>query len=372
MGLVIVDVVPNVGTFFEGFQQFTQKCNTPSFYMPLFKDMEHREWFEAYWSEDMAASFVKGQISVSGVERLADDPPAEHLESPPDPPALKRCVYGKVEQEIVTIEIPDMLVKLHGENEAFKVFHKAFLARHPLAKAFPKPPSKSGPGPKAKSTPKPTKRPLNDFTPTLVPLDGVEHSQILCEVPIINARCSSKLSTMPMLVIDAKTGPCVKNETGHEVTLPFGSILAGFGKAKFRELTADAGLQDKEILFEVTGSTYGILGSKVALFSEHLADAKGTSKNVRPCYHKAVEGPEQWTFEKESDVIFSVQEEDLTDSKPTQVQAAKVLVPPTSWNSKSSAIAWQVKWSLNGLQPQRAVIIMTQDVTIPNGQIFVF
>lgn len=71
-------------------------------------------------------------------------------------------------------------------------------------------------------------------------------------------------------------------------------------------------------------------------------------------------------------MIFSVQEEDLTDSKPTQVQAAKVLVPPTSWNSKSSAIAWQVKWSLNGLQPQRAVIIMTQDVTIPNGQIFVF
>lgn len=105
------------------------------------------------------------------------------------------------------------------------------------------------------------------------------------------------------LCLEATAPKCSCKYDGHclrlEVTLPFGSILAGFGKAKFRELTADAGLQDKEILFEVTGSTYGILGSKVALFSEHLADAKGTSKNVRPCYHKAVEGPEQWTFEKD-------------------------------------------------------------------------
>ena len=27
--------------------------------------------------------------------RLCEDPPAEHLESAPEPPALKRCVYGK-------------------------------------------------------------------------------------------------------------------------------------------------------------------------------------------------------------------------------------------------------------------------------------
>ena len=70
-------------------------------------------------------------------------------------------------------------------------------------------------------------------------------------------------------------------------------------------------------------------------------------------------------------MIFSVTEED-TSQKVSQSQAAKVLPPPVCWVSDVTAISWQLRHSLNGIQPTRAVVMMTSDVTIPDGQAFVF
>ena len=74
---------------------------------------------------------------------------------------------------------------------------------------------------------------------------------------------------------------------------------------------------------------------------------------------------------KDHDIIYSVVPEDAS-VKMSQSQCTKKLAPPVCWNSRVTKLGWQFKWSLNGIQPVRAVVIVTQDVTIPSGKIFVF
>lgn len=72
------------------------------------------------------------------------------------------------------------------------------------------------------------------------------------------------------------------------------------------------------------------------------------------------------------DVIFTVLDEDFTtgSTKLTQSQVAKMMPPPLSWKSDATAVAWQLKHSLNGIQPARAVVVMTQSVTIQDSMVF--
>ena len=104
--------------------------------------------------------------------RLQNDPPAEHLEAPPEPPALKRCVYGKVgtsclilvchvfkksysfdfvlifklpmhklwfnqvDGEIVTLDIPNDVIKTWEKHDDFQTYYQEFLIRNPPSKTF--------------------------------------------------------------------------------------------------------------------------------------------------------------------------------------------------------------------------------------------
>lgn len=72
---------------------------------------------------------------------------------------------------------------------------------------------------------------------------------------------------------------------------------------------------------------------------------------------------------KDHSIMFYILKED-SNTKFTQSQVAKLLLPATAWNCKAAKVSWHLKWSLNGLQPQRAVVMMTQDTTIPAGKAF--
>ena len=88
-----------------------------------------------------------------------------------------------------------------------------------------------------------------------------------------------------------------------QVTLPFGTVLAGWGKAKFREMSAEAPMKsESEILFEVTGDTLGILDNKTATVSELLTHAKSSKpNNAKICYHKCQQQPDStWKLEKDT------------------------------------------------------------------------
>lgn len=75
---------------------------------------------------------------------------------------------------------------------------------------------------------------------------------------------------------------------------------------------------------------------------------------------------------QEHNVVFTILKEDA-NLKYSQSQAGKLLLPALScWESKACAAGWNFKWSLNGIQPQRAVVMVTQDITIPTNKAFIF
>lgn len=125
-----------------------------------------------------------------------------------------------MDQEIVTLEIPNSLVTAWEKHPDFISYHQEFLGRHPPAKSFkkdkkpPKPPS----APKLLSK---KRRLAPSLESSIVGLDEVkvpDGEELLCEVPLVNARAGKKLSTLPMLCISKSVGPFIKNESGHEVT----------------------------------------------------------------------------------------------------------------------------------------------------------
>ncbi|CAK8990693.1 Uncharacterized protein SCF082_LOCUS2343 [Durusdinium trenchii] len=377
MGLVVVDLVPNVGHCLEGFQRLGDHINTPVCYMPVYSDMSHKEWSDAFWSSEFISLFQAGQLSVPGCERLQDDPPAEHLEAPPEPPALKQCTYGKVDGTIVTLEVPDGILKKYDAMPEFKTYHDGFLVRHPPTKSFKSPAKKNTKDTAGTTTPLPTKkRPREeDISGLLVDASAVEPDgdETLVEVPVVNARAGEKLSTMPILRVTQKVGPYILNQTGHNVTLHRSAVLCGFGKTKFREAPQDESQidNDKEIMFEVTPQTYAILDGKFATIGEHLVALDGSKPNAaKISYHKTSKNPDgAFELEKEHSVLCSIIKEDES-VKLNQSQAGKFLTPPAAWLTKTTTLGWQLKQSLNGLQPQRALILMVQDVTIPAGKAF--
>ena len=72
-GLVVVDLFPYVGNFLEGFQRMTEKVNTPAVYIPVYTDMEHKDWSDAFWTSEFMSLFQNGKLTVAGSERWGPD-----------------------------------------------------------------------------------------------------------------------------------------------------------------------------------------------------------------------------------------------------------------------------------------------------------
>lgn len=68
-GLVVVDCNPGVGNFMEAFTQVIQQNNVAALYVPIFGDMEHRDWFDQFWSSELCQQFQEGKLAVPGCER---------------------------------------------------------------------------------------------------------------------------------------------------------------------------------------------------------------------------------------------------------------------------------------------------------------
>ena len=132
-------------------------------------------------------------------------------------------LHPQVDQEIVTIEIPESVSKQWEGKAEWKTFHEEFLGRNPLIKTF-KGAKKAGNsgvgGPKGSKTTVSAKRkqPPPDFSTSFTGIgDLPADDEKIAEVPVINARAASKLATLPMLVVTKKVGIMIKNETGAEV-----------------------------------------------------------------------------------------------------------------------------------------------------------
>ena len=70
MGLAIVDCVPYVGNFLEGFIKASQQKNVPMVYLPVLQNSEHLEWFAAFWAEELIRLYQSGELQIPNFEKL--------------------------------------------------------------------------------------------------------------------------------------------------------------------------------------------------------------------------------------------------------------------------------------------------------------
>jgi len=184
------------------------------------------------------------------------------LEAPPEPPALKKCTYGKVgkfqnilqkwwlnlacfpislylnvlgilldsvatpqvDGQIVTLEIPESIVKQWESKPEFKTYYEEFLGRNPPVKEFKglsvskKKTDPSKPGNPTAVLPTKKRRLVEDISGSIVDVSSLpDPDEVLIQVPIVNARAAKKLTTMPLLRITKNGGPMIVNQTGQEV-----------------------------------------------------------------------------------------------------------------------------------------------------------
>ena len=73
---------------------------------------------------------------------------------------------------------------------------------------------------------------------------------------------------------------------------------------------------------------------------------------------------------QEHRLAFTIADED-SGLKWSQSQVAKKLTPPLHWNTAATSIGWQMKWSLNGMTPQRPVVLVSNQIDLDTDKVFV-
>ncbi|CAK8998958.1 unnamed protein product [Durusdinium trenchii] len=265
LALMLVDCTPLVGNFFEGFIDLANDLNVPLKYAPIFADDSAEEWFFSYFQQELVRRFQLNDFKIRNVDRLAEEPPPAHMESKPEPPLLKRCVWGKVNGEISTIEIPEAEVKKWWGKDEWRVFVQDFQDRHPTVKKLEKATPKSS-GTTPSTTPVPRKRSLE-----------VDYSQ--CVV--------------------------VEDDAPGSVTIANGSVLAGWGKGKFRE-RGQKPCDENELEFLCTSETMVHIDNKCLSLSDLLDSEKESAKVA---YYKVSKDPDgKWNFKQDGSGVGCVVE----------------------------------------------------------------
>ncbi|CAK9090153.1 Uncharacterized protein SCF082_LOCUS42529, partial [Durusdinium trenchii] len=294
--LHIVDLTPLVGDFAHASLKLSWQLNVPVRYSCVVEPAME-DWLRAHLVESVTGDLLKGLIACpSGHHVPPVDPPAEHMDSKPVAPSMKRLSYVKVDGEPAGITIPDALVKTWHSHEKHGAEFRAF--EDTLAELYPKPKGKraaagSGGGPA--KLPKKLAQPVKmDSLASLVREEGSEpNGTLLGRASLLN------LQGIDLMV--CANGIYIKNVGQEKVTIPVGSLLCGFGKGSFREVKGEDDVGDNEIEFKVTKPEceMAVMDGVARTVHEFMKDRRAAApdKGVL-CYHDAKYDVEQWELKQ--------------------------------------------------------------------------
>lgn len=91
--LVFVDLMPDVGNFFEAFLNLRSKFALPLFYFCTCVNNMHLEWYTHTCTENMTKAFTDNQVTIPGYKAQTGNIPEAILEQPPPRPPLNILVW---------------------------------------------------------------------------------------------------------------------------------------------------------------------------------------------------------------------------------------------------------------------------------------
>jgi hypothetical protein len=131
-GIVILDLNPDVGNFFEAWQKIRMTYPKQNiFYAATCYSASHQEWFSKIWSDAMTKAFTNGAVTIPGFSPKGSEAPSNLYEVPPAKPSLNLLTWMADDPNNVGIpagvKVPqEMLTKWYQHEEFGKDFREFY------------------------------------------------------------------------------------------------------------------------------------------------------------------------------------------------------------------------------------------------------
>jgi hypothetical protein len=210
----------------------------------------------------------------------------------------------------------------------------------------------------------------------VIPEDNMVGGQDLFCTPLVSS--IGKDYSQVVLVVKPQHRIYIVNKGTKEVDLPEGTLIAGFGKGKFkfREKEPDAN-PETHIPFVLTNHEARIVyGAGLKTLKEVVEEKRKAQANPQICYHRIEEipGGEVGGFNvvPTNEVLFGLLEQDAPKGEttgPKQLLANRIgaLIPTNHWKNSCMDIFWACQWTAMGLNAVRPVVALSAGATLPPG-----
>eukprot|EP00959_Pyramimonas_sp_CCMP1952_P441824 9249396-Pyramimonas_sp.AAC.1 len=351
--------------------------------------------------------FANDKLVIQGFKKVSSDAPREQLDAPPVCPQLKRLEWHRAESNVpgspvVGLKVPLNLVNTWGSHptygEEFKTKIDNMVEKFDgqisiMDESVSEPshhqvdaPTKKMSGVMDGSTPlKKQKIPVDK----IVPVESLDGDDL---VSVVLPNLAPKKGTGNVsLSIKPGYRMAIMNKTDKVVEITAGSVLAYFGRGKFKTVQSldldDSVDQDSSLLFSLDSSEsqciyQGKITTAGSLYYQKLSS--NNPANAKVCYHQLTTKPgnlKEFTLAREHNIVFTpdvaadLDGEGGEDGKsqtnmPSQTNVA-ALVPAKKWDTHATKLLWTMKWHTTGLMPVKPVVILTLSGDIPAGSALV-
>ena len=379
--LIIWEINCGVGHALDAFLSLERGWKFPAAYLTTTNDPARAEWIQHTRLNKVRTMHRQGELQVPGFTKMPDEPPVELLEAGPSAPQLHHLVIvdapgaspgGK------SLAIPDSIMDtwlthpvVGAEFQAYLDTFFASWGKHAVPAAGLK--RAADPGGAQPAAPKKAKA-----TVTIVNVE---------DLPADSEICSVKMTQKGQAGLSLRVGVGnrlhIVNAGKAAVDMQAGSLICGFGKAKFKA-GDDGALPDTAHLFMLKGSKDKVLvGKRYADLGSIVEERRQTEPECQVAYHSmdpvADGGPGAFSLSIKHNIYFipdacnkELIKPDEAKKPPTQQMAVGEVLAASSWASSScAALVWMVQWGVNGLTPVRPVVLLCEDVSVPESSAMV-
>ena len=393
--LLLMELNPQVGNMLDAFMTRKASLRMPMHYTALVDNNNHWDWMKHTKTQLLQERHYKGELQVAGHPPPVKEMPSDLLEANPTKPVLnKLTIVEDGPEKKPTLRIPSEIVSTWSEHEKFKRDFETLVdnLETDLGDSFvrpgqeaskqesadseaqsPLPGGKRPPGPAQAGAAK--KRRVSQDK--VIPEENMVGGPDLFRTPLVSS--IGKDYSDVFLVVKPQHRIYILNKGTKDVDLPEGTLIAGFGKGKFkfREKEPDAN-PETHIPFLLTNHADRILyGTSLKTLKEVVDEKRKMQANPQICYHRMEEVPGGevggFNLVSTNEVLFGLLEQDApkgetTGPKLLLANRMGALVPTKHWKNACMDIFWACQWTAIGLNAIRPVVTLTAGVVLPPGR----
>lgn len=371
---------------------------TPLYYIGFAETEEEKEWQTYHMNSWLSEGFLSGSLALppGAPAMMPKELPADVTSALPPKPELNSLSWSeKKKKGLNTLKTPDELLQAWHDHAIYGPRFREWLSQ--TRDAIPldiKPedadltaaqPGSSAPATTRKRGTAGSAGASTDNTVTKMartePLEQISKEDLpkpLCwQAQLPSQFQKGKGATLKLvIVIGQKIFIC--NEGSSDVTIPYGTIIAGYYKGSFQMQGKGKKAAD-DLELKATDCEYRFSSSDSPVLHEGKPTTLGKVV-AELCYQEMVDQPQPGNsthFIVKPKMLFLFRPENAPSSDDKKQEDGSFTLPYSSmagcletayWQTTCTQMLWSVKWSAKGLQPVRPVIATSRVIEISAGK----